>query len=140
MHAHYVRVGDKGQARCTYDCEPLSKRSCFSDVVLWAESISQGTAQFMAMTLLRQNSDVNDHVVHEAAHDIQCFIWVFSYCIMRNLLIRASKHPQQEVRDQRGEFRRLFSAAFAQTTFKNIVMARGSNSHALTFPKDKDIY
>jgi len=93
----------------------------------------------MAMALLRQDSDVDDHVVHEAAHDIQSFIWVFSYCIMRNLLICASKHPQQEVRDQRQEFRRLFSAAFAQTTFKNIVMARGSNSHALTFPKDKDI-
>jgi hypothetical protein len=78
---------------------------------------------------------LNEGVVHEATHDVEAFIWVFSYCVMRNLLTRASKHPQQEVKSQCQEFRRLFSAAFAQNTFQKIEMVRGHRSPGLTFPK-----
>jgi hypothetical protein len=88
----------------------------------------------MAMAIL-----LNEGVVHAAAHDVESFIWVFSYCVMRNLLIHASKHPQKEVKDQCPEFRRLFTAAFAQTTFQNIEMARSQKSPALTFPKHGNV-
>jgi hypothetical protein len=82
---------------------------------------------------------LNEGVVHEATHDVESFIWVFSYCVMGNLLIHASEHPEQEVKDQCQEFRQLFTAAFAQTSFKKIERARGHRSPALTFPEDEDV-
>ena len=88
----------------------------------------------MAMAILRKKD-----VVHEAAHDVESFIWVFSYCVMRSLLICASKQPEQEIKNQSREFRQLFSAAFAQTTFKKIESARSHKSPALTFPEDEDV-
>lgn len=132
-HAHYVRVSGKGQTRCMYDRKFPSHRNC---VFLWTENISQGTAQFMAMAILGKKD-----VVYEAAHDVESFIWVLSYCVMRSLLIRCSisKHPEQEVKDQCQAFRRLFSAAFAQTTFKKIEITRSHKSPALTFPEDEDV-
>jgi len=53
----------------------------------------------MAMDILLQRG-----VVHEANHDVESFIWVFSFCVKRNILIRAFDDPQSEVREQCTEF------------------------------------
>lgn len=91
----------------------------------------------MALAILRNKGAI----VHEPAHDVESFIWVFSYCVMRNLLIRynASKDVPQEAKNQGKEFRKLFSAAFSQTTFKSIGVARSHSSPALIFPEDEDV-
>jgi len=42
-----------------------------------------------------------EHVVHEANYDVESFIWVLSYAVLRNLCHRASKlSDSQEIRDQ----------------------------------------
>lgn len=80
------------------------------------------------------------NVVHEATHDLESFIWVLSYCVMRNLQTKAfSKDATEAVKAQRNELKKLFVGAFAQTTAKKILAARNSACTALIFPKDEDI-
>jgi len=85
----------------------------------------------MAAAILLQRG-----VVHEANHDIESFIWVFSYCVMRNLLIRSSNQPNPELKGQCKDFREEFALVFAQTTFKKIETMRNHKSPALTFPEN----
>jgi hypothetical protein len=87
----------------------------------------------MARKILLQNETVIQ-VLHEATHDIESFIWVLSYCVMRNLHDRASQRSApKEVRDQCHEFRSLFCLAFGQTTIFEIANERLSESCALIF-------
>jgi len=88
----------------------------------------------MAMDILLQRG-----VVHEATHDVESFIWVFSYCVMRNILTRAFEDPRSEVREQSTEFLEIFSSAFAQTAFEKITMVRHQRCDALRFPEDPDV-
>ena len=90
----------------------------------------------MARSILLQSvSNSAGRIVHEAAHDVESFIWVLSYSIMRNLHHRASKQStSKEIRDQRVTFRNLFSHAFGQTNPINIAERRQSGSFCLVFP------
>ena len=86
----------------------------------------------MAGQILLQGDD--ERVVHEAAHDVESFIWVLSYCVMRNLCHRASQRSApKEVRNQCHAFLVLFRRAFGQTTVEFISYERQSRSCALTF-------
>jgi uncharacterized protein YdiU (UPF0061 family) len=80
------------------------------------------------------------HVMHEATHDVESFIWVLSYSVMRNLYHRASQRSAlKEVRDQCHAFRSLLRQAFGQTTTKAIATERQSGSYGLIFPRDRDV-
>ena len=86
--------------------------------------------------LLREEWSTTEWVVHEATHDVESFVWVLSYCVMRNLCHRASRRTApKEVRDQCHAFRILFYQAFGQTTALSIAAERQSRSIALTFPR-----
>jgi len=92
----------------------------------------------MARNLLLQNT--SRPVVHEAKHDVESFIWVLSYSIMRNLYKKASKRSAtKEVRDQCAALRSQFRDCFGQATTKAIAHARQSGSPGLMFPEDSDI-
>jgi Fungal protein kinase len=108
---------------------------------LHTENIMQGTAQFMARRILLQEVERTTHrVVHEAAHDVESFIWVLSYCVMRNLYRRASQRSAlKEVREQSHAFRLLFRQAFGQTTTTAIANQRHSASYCLNFPRRLDV-
>jgi hypothetical protein len=90
--------------------------------------------------LLQEVERTTQRVVHEATHDVESFVWVLSYCVMRNLYHRASQRSApKEVREQCRAFRSLFRQAFGQTTTKAIATERQSGSYALTFPRDDDV-
>jgi hypothetical protein len=91
----------------------------------------------MAQSILWQSVSTSAaRIVHEAAHDVESFIWVLSYSVMRNLYHRASQRStSKEIRDQRIAFRDLFSQAFGQTTPENIAGQRHSLASCLRFPE-----
>ena len=95
----------------------------------------------MARSILLQSvSNSAGRIVHEAVHDVESFIWVLSYSVMRNLYHRASERSTpKETRDQRVTFRNLFSHAFGQTTPRNIAVQRQSGSFCLFFPEDNGV-
>ena len=93
----------------------------------------------MAVQILLQDSN-EERVVHEAAHDVESFIWVLSYCVMRNLCHRASQRSApKEVSNQCPAIRSLLHQAFGQTARKFIAYERHSTSCALTFHEDPDV-
>lgn len=99
-----------------------------------------GTAQFMARQMLRGATQAAERVVHEARHDVESFLWVLSYCVMRSLYHRASKKSApKEVRGQCAAFRSLFRLTFGWQTPKAIAGARQSGSDGLIFPTDPDV-
>ena len=86
--------------------------------------------------LLQEVERTTERVVHEATHDVESFVWVLSYCVMRNLYHRASQRSApQEVREQCHAFRSLLRQAFGQTTTMAIATERQSGSYGLTFPR-----
>jgi hypothetical protein len=92
----------------------------------------------MARQILSQGGA--ERVVHEAAHDVESFIWVLSYCVMRNLCHRASKTTApKEIRNQCKALRVLFRKAFSQTTYRFISYERLYGSCVLTFPDVDDV-
>ena len=95
----------------------------------------------MAQHILLQEVELTtERVVHEATHDIESFVWVLSYCVMRNIYHRASQRSApKEVRGQCHAFRSLLRQAFGQTTPKAIATERQSRSFSLTFPTDRDV-
>lgn len=95
----------------------------------------------MAGAILLQGVDnVMERTVHEAAHDVESFIWALSYSVMRNLYHRASQQSvSKEVRDQRVTFRYLFGQAFGQTTPRAIASQRHGWAYCLTFPRDRGV-
>jgi hypothetical protein len=73
--------------------------------------------------------------VHEATHDVESFVWVLSYCVMRNIHHRASERSAPiEVRNQCRAFRSLLRQAFGPTTPMAIATERQSRSSGLSFP------
>ena len=93
----------------------------------------------MAVQILLQDSN-EKRVVHEAAHDVESFIWVLSYCVMRNLCHRASQRSApKEVRNQSHALRVLLRRAFGHTVRKFIAYERHSRCCALTFHEDPDV-
>ena len=79
-------------------------------------------------------------VVHESTHDVESFIWVLSYCVMRNLCHRASQRfAPMEVRNQSHALKVRLRRAFGQTTTGFIAELRQSGSSALTFPEESDV-
>ena len=95
----------------------------------------------MARRILLQGVNISvGRIVHEAAHDVESFIWVLSYSVMRNLYHRASERStSKEIRNERITFRNLFSQAFGQTTPRSIAVQRQSGSFCLVFPEDEGV-
>jgi len=95
----------------------------------------------MARHILLQSVSISaERTVHAAAHDVESFIWVLSYSVMRNLYHRASQRStSKEVQDERVTFRNLFSQAFGQTTPWAIAAQRQSGSFCLVFPEDNGV-
>ena len=86
--------------------------------------------------LLQEVERTTERVVHEATHDVESFVWVLSYCVMRNLYHRASQgSAPKEVREQCHAFRSLLRQAFGQTSTMAIATERQSGSYGLTFPR-----
>ncbi|KAF8072220.1 hypothetical protein FPV67DRAFT_1623101 [Lyophyllum atratum] len=95
-----------------------------------------GTAQFMAVQILDASSDT----VHQARHDIESFIWVLSYCVLRSLHRRASdQSAPQDARAQFVALKVIFSKTFSQTTAEDIAQQRQSGSRGLKFPKNSAV-
>jgi hypothetical protein len=74
-------------------------------------------------------------VTHKMKHDVESFIWVFCYCVMRKLYVQCQrKDPAvQAAAAERKEFRKLFSEAFSQTNLRQIALQRVWASPALDF-------
>ena len=72
-------------------------------------------------------------VTHKMKHDVESFIWVFCYCVMRNLYVQASQHKDRAVQAERKSFRDIFSGAFSQAKLDEIALARVWASPALDF-------
>ncbi|KAF8072223.1 hypothetical protein FPV67DRAFT_927385 [Lyophyllum atratum] len=95
-----------------------------------------GTAQFMAREIL-ENSGTT---VHKARHDIESFIWVLLYCVLRSLHRRAShKSAPQDARAQFSTFKEIFSVTFGQTTPENIALQRHSFSRCMEFSTSREV-
>ncbi|KDR72581.1 hypothetical protein GALMADRAFT_1343166 [Galerina marginata CBS 339.88] len=98
-----------------------------------------GTAQFMAREILESDS-TGKSVVHGVAHDVESYIWVLSYCVMRSLLLRAGRRSApQDAQAQCKEFRKIFARAFGQTTPRFIAIERTALAFTLKFPSLSDI-
>ena len=79
-------------------------------------------------------------VVHQATHDVESFIWVLSFCVMRNVQLRAiNKAAPADVHAQCKAFRTIFRRAFGRATPDDIANERHSGSRALTFPTDHKV-
>jgi hypothetical protein len=86
--------------------------------------------------LLQAIFDDTIHVVHEPSDDVESFIWVLSYSVLRNLYGRAcGRSASKEVKDERISLRETFNAAFGQTIPRNITTQRQSRSDGLIFPR-----
>jgi len=96
----------------------------------------------MALEILLHDNDNIGHVVHEAKHDVESFIWVLSYSVMRKLCQTSKQSASREIQDQYSELRTRFRTAFSQVTSGAIASQRWSRCDALRFPvgrKVKDI-
>ncbi|GLB41537.1 hypothetical protein LshimejAT787_1001370 [Lyophyllum shimeji] len=99
-----------------------------------------GTAQFMAHAILEASTETNAPLVHQAKHDVESFIWVLAYCVMRNLFNRASRpSAPQDAQTQYPALKSLFSQTFSQTTARAIAAQRQSRSLGLRFTTQRDV-
>ncbi|KAF8174888.1 hypothetical protein BJ912DRAFT_989460 [Pholiota molesta] len=96
--------------------------------------IFEGTPQFMSRALLLQAENGVTRFVHGPNDDVESFIWVLSYCVMRNLHHQASHHALEDIRDQSASLQSVFREAFGQVTAWNLASHRHSNADALEFP------
>ena len=79
-------------------------------------------------------------IVHSATHDVESFIWVLSFCVMRNVQLRAiNKTAPDDVHAECKAFRTIFRRAFGRETLDDIANERQSGSRALTFPADPKV-
>lgn len=79
-------------------------------------------------------------VVHQATHDVESFIWVLSFCVMRNVQLRAiNKAAQADGHAQCKAFHTIFRRAFGGATPDDIADERQSGSRSLTFPTDPKV-
>lgn len=93
-------------------------------------------AQFVARALLMGQAKE-----HEAEHDIESFIWSFSYCVCRKLWqsILDSQEKLPEIKNQKEEFYKLYSMVFSQTEPNMIASMRVPPSFTINFVDDDDI-
>ncbi|KAF8804942.1 hypothetical protein BYT27DRAFT_7142933 [Phlegmacium glaucopus] len=120
----------------------ISKHTTFQSTVTIKRGAGiTGTAQFMSRRILLQAfTNATIRVVHEASDDIESFIWVLSYSVMRNIYRRASNHSaSKEVKDECKSLRDTFNLAFGQTTPKAIAAQRHSLSDCLIFSTYSDL-
>ncbi|KAF8072224.1 hypothetical protein FPV67DRAFT_1623110 [Lyophyllum atratum] len=97
-----------------------------------------GTAQFMARELLIRT--IYGKPVHQAHHDVESFIWVLLYCVLRSLYRRASdKSAPQDASAQFPALKEIFSVAFGQTSASRIASERQSGSRGMEFPTDETV-
>lgn len=84
----------------------------------------------MARALLIGNANA-----HEAEHDIESFIWAFSYCVWRKLwqCIRHHEDTIPEVKDEKEQFLDFYNPLFTQTKPRAIATHRTSTSDIITF-------
>lgn len=93
----------------------------------------QGTAQFMARELLDPYQSIQP-IVHEKKHDVESFIWVLSYCILRFINDHVLKSAaKSEVQVEAPEFENLFNSAFGKSTRHSIATERQSGSPVFSF-------
>ena len=93
----------------------------------------------MALEILIHNGKIG-HMTHEARHDVESFIWVLSYAVLRNLCHQASKpSTSQEIQGQYPALRTQFRTAFSQVTAANIAVQRTIVSPALRFSADEEV-
>ncbi|KDR77577.1 hypothetical protein GALMADRAFT_138663 [Galerina marginata CBS 339.88] len=79
-------------------------------------------------------------IPHQVALDVQYFMWVFFYSVLRNLQLRAdhlTAPPDADARwkAQAKDLRRLFRRAFCQTSPGEIAYERIALSRCLAFPR-----
>ncbi|KAG5650556.1 hypothetical protein H0H81_011827 [Sphagnurus paluster] len=132
------RFNDRGKLLSVTEPTTRTHTTFESEVRIKRGAVMTGTAQFMARAILLQSEA--KPVVHEAIHDVESFIWVLSYCVMRNLQLRASKQTTpQEVRAESKAFQSLFSRTFSKTTTKGIAAERHGLCQGFVFTTDKDV-
>ncbi|THH18765.1 hypothetical protein EW146_g2269 [Bondarzewia mesenterica] len=85
-----------------------------------------GTLQFMAVELLtamkRKSTQMRTAVHQNEKHDVESFVWVLVYSIMRKLL--SLEAPSEE----RRELKQLFEDSYGQLTIDKILSARTSGA------------
>jgi hypothetical protein len=89
----------------------------------------------MSRALLKQANNGVTRFVHGPNDDVESFIWVLSYCVMRNLYHQASHHALEDIRYQSTYLQFVFREAFGQVTACNLVFHRHGNADALEFPR-----
>lgn len=85
--------------------------------------ISQGSVQFMAIDMLWA-LDMNKAIEHTVEHDLESFIWVLAYAVMRRIL-KATECPETGEHSARGRLERDFERSFGSLeSVKEIGLSR----------------
>lgn len=71
---------------------------------------------------------------HNETYDLESFIWVLCYSILRNLYERSLTSDIPEVRNEHKNLEETFTTAFGKISASDIADARTSTSKALQFP------
>ncbi|KAH9942890.1 hypothetical protein B0H21DRAFT_810613 [Amylocystis lapponica] len=87
-----------------------------------------GTVQFMALALLFAIK-TNTTITHKVHHDLESFVWVFSYSIGMHFV---SNGRDSMPEDRHRMFRNVFYDNFGQPTLPQILSARGNIFGSLT--------
>ncbi|KAF9481330.1 hypothetical protein BDN70DRAFT_992011 [Pholiota conissans] len=84
-----------------------------------------GTAQFMAASLLK--SIIRDKpITHEPRHDVESFIHVLTYCVMKRALRDSEKFNDvpEGIKSPHVEFQEIFRELYGRKQFRNILLKK----------------
>lgn len=86
----------------------------------------------MALSLLRETSTVV--TTHKACHDLESFIWVLCYAILRKLTVQSFVSKDEKIKQERKALKDLVKSTFGNVTLADIASHRSSSSDTIIFP------
>jgi hypothetical protein len=93
----------------------------------------------MSRALLKQAAVGKTTSVPGPNDDVESFVWVLSYCVMRNLYQQAFRREEKDIRDQFEFLGYMFHQVFGQVDIRQLALHRQSGSDALEFPVTETI-
>jgi len=80
----------------------------------------KGTVQFMAIALLTAITNKVDNIKHNPEHDLESFIWVFVYCVLRKLAHTADSKDLKRIASE------FLKESFGKSKVSDILADRSS--------------
>ncbi|EED78000.1 predicted protein [Postia placenta Mad-698-R] len=82
-----------------------------------------GNVQFMALDILRAIKNRSTSIEHTASHDVESFIWVLGYCVLRKLVNKlVNKVPSTD--PGREAVEEAFHDAFGHNNVRSVLISR----------------